>query len=96
MRSFVDFLVLAQLCLVADRDRCEESLREDREYCVVVVLADGEVNVASRQHVLAKVVDVLEVGPLLVVSVSFYCFLLHAVPQSHELHHILCSLFEDD
>lgn len=53
----VDLLVGSQLNYFRGANRCEDLLRELSEYFVVVVLADGEVNVVTSDHVLVQGAD---------------------------------------
>lgn len=53
----VDLLIGSQLTYFRCANRSEDLLRELSEYFVVVVLADGEVNVVTSDHVLVQGAD---------------------------------------
>ena len=53
MCSLIDFLVLAKLSLITHRDWSENSLGEDSENCIIVVLTDGKVDIAACKYILA-------------------------------------------
>ena len=53
----VDLLIGSQLTYFRCANRSEDLLGELSEYFVVVVLADGEVNVVTSDHVLVQGAD---------------------------------------
>ena len=53
----VDLLIGSPLTYFRCANRSEDLLRELSEYFVVVVLADGEVNVVTSDHVLVQGAD---------------------------------------
>ena len=65
-----------------------------RENAVVIVLADGEVDVVAADHVQVQLAQLLNVPPLALVLVVSDLFGAEAVPEREELHDVLGSLFE--
>lgn len=92
----VDLAVALQLREVAQGDGAEDQLGQDGEDAVVVVLADGEINVVSRNHVVVQRAQLLQVQPLPLVRVLLHVFFLKALPQLQKLHCVLRRLLEYD
>ena len=92
--SSVHFFVGDQLLVVANAQRGQNKLAELRKYAVVVVLADGEVDVVASDHVEVHGAELADVAPLSFVLVSIHVLGPEAVPELQKLHCILGCLFE--
>lgn len=91
----VHLLVACKLFVITDAHRREDKLRQLREYAVIVVLTDGEVDVVASNHVDVEVAQLLYMLPFAFVLV-LNLFGAETIPQLQKLHHILCCLLEHD
>ena len=66
---------------------------------VIVILTDRKVDVITTDHVLEEMADLLYVLPFglvdpRVVIILSVCLRSETVPELHQLHSVLCSLFK--
>ena len=76
----VDTLVAGQLFVVLNRQARQHELRHLREDAVIVILANGKVDVVARNHVLIQLAELLQVLPLCFVDVTCDLLASETVP----------------
>jgi len=92
----VDFLVRPELRYRAACDCLENARGQLREDIVRVILAKREVDVVSGNHIVVECAQLLQVLPLLFVRVALHSFVAKAIPQRHQLNHVLRCFLEHD
>jgi len=94
VRRPVYFLITEQLLVVADAHRRQNQLRQLCEDAVLIVLANGEIDVVACDHIEVELAELLDVAPLALVLVADLLFRAEAVPELEELHCVFGSFFE--